>query len=193
MEPNLEASLKWLLGKRYGTQNVRDLGGFNDNVSIALVNADTCTEVAVAVDEVRVHTLEALADAVSRAILCDAPGVSEISCIVVWKDRCTLKQDDPVTTVMTSKDVAVHCELFEQTRIVNHPFLYNIVPSDYHRATPAELAEARRIATPLSRLPVMLESDAVARILGFRRGDVVAFTRCLGSLPPATAFRYVVK
>lgn len=191
---DVQSALEWLLTKRYNAQRVEALPGLQ-NVELALVNADTYTEVAVVVDEIRVHTVEAIAEALAAAII-DAAGaavVSELACIIVWRTRCTLKRDAFTNTIMTAKDVAVHTEVFEHTAVVNHPLLFNIVPADYHRATEAEMADVRRIANPVSRLPMMLESDPVARLLGFKRGDVVVFTRCLGTLPPTTAYRQVVK
>ena len=188
-ELSIEASLEWLLRKRYNAKHVKEISDFN--VPVLITN--TCTEMAAVVEEVRVHTLESLAEDITSAVTALRPNVSEIVCIVAWKQRCTLKSAEVVTSVTTANGTTVHFELFEYSRIINHPLRYNIVPSDYHRATPDELAQARQLATPLSRLPAMLESDPVARLLGFRRGDVIAFTRCLGSLPPALAFRCVVK
>jgi DNA-directed RNA polymerase subunit H (RpoH/RPB5) len=192
---DIQSSLEWLLAKRFGATQIGTLPRLQ-NVELALINDDTHTEAAIVIDEIRVHTIEALAEALAAAVL-DASGgkkdICEVTCIVVWKSCCTVKRDAFNGTTMTAKDIAVHTEIFEHTAIVNHPLLYNIVPQDYHRATDAELAEARRIATPLSRLPIMLESDAVARLLGFKRGDVVVFTRCLGSLPPTKMFRQVTK
>ncbi len=103
----------------------------------------------------------------------------------------TLKR--PITTmavsVLQSQDFPI--EVFEDNQLVFNVLLHELQPH-FEVVDPAMHADIARTFCEPSKLPRMRRDDAVARLLGVRRGDIVKMTNIVETAGASVTYLVVV-
>ena len=208
MATPLEMTLRWCLAAQHAVRqyervphisnivcSVRDLAlGRDSAVGVCVVNTVTWLSVGVIVGSVRQNTLDTLAPRIVAQLEPhhQRHTLQNIVCLTVYEKQCTLHKQAVTVEVPSHGTWRVHFVLFSADNMLNNPFNMNITPNDYRIVSPDSDEHAAILRyTSQTQLAKMLDNDAVARVLGLRAGDLVAHTRCLGTLPPTTMYRYV--